>query len=394
MGWSSYHAVLLLEAVRATFRWTLEETSLRASASGVLLCLEGLLLAWALGAVAPRFHGKECAAGEDVREKPVRSHNDTGGHVEFVLAEPCGPSRTPFRSSSLVDQPFETEVCTGKFLLLHKPTTDVERMQSGNYPYASHLHGRKRNFEARIQIRLKDGAEEVGGGTYFGCGLDRFYKIGAIELYLGKTINGMIKKLAVGMHQSYGDDPDTCKGELELPCNVYPLWVMDQIIETPEGDEPPDLCSAEFPTLGMIKTDDRQKMRERLDTHRFLPGITYTLAFWCVSPCVDAVKWRAVLGGLLNASLSDLGTHPPAYLSMYRLRPREQWTDVQGEHDNRHLESRKVYLFRCALWSSLYPPSSLRVKELTANDGTAIEEVSSDAKKSRSCCDLSAFICS
>lgn len=351
------------------------------------MCVEGLLLVWALGGAARGLGSK----GEKHAEKGMsRMSEDTSdkekGHLAFVLAEPCGPSREPFASNSLAPKPFETDVCEGKVLVLHKPTTDPERMKSGNYPYSSHMHGRKRTFEIRIQLRFKDVPRK--GKIYFGCELDRFYKIGALELYFGRSINDMIKRCAVGMYQSYGDDPDRVRGELERPCNVYPIWVMDQMILTRAGDALPDLTSDTFSSLGMIKANDRKGMKKALDELEFEAGVTYTFGFWCVSQFVDGINWKATLGGPLDASLSALGTHPPAYLSMYYVKPREEWTDVQGENDQRHLDSRKDYIFRAAFWSSMHPPHQQRVKELTSEEDVPLSECEPQVapKGARCCC--------
>jgi len=381
--WSSYHTVLFLEGLRAALTWTMELSPLQSSTSGAFLCLEGLLLVWALGGTMKGGKGGSSSKGAsqtecaDDREK---------GYLTIVLAEPCGPCRDPFPSNALQARPFETEVCSGKVLVLHKPTDEPARLASGNYPYAKHMHGRRRTFEVRIQICFKD--VERRGKVYFGCELDRFYKIGALELYFGRTINDMIKKCATGMYQSYGDDPDRVSGELERPCNVYPIWVMDQLIVTRSGEKPPDLTSDKFPTLGMIKANDRKAMKKTIDELEFESGVTYTFGFWCVSQFVDAINWKATLGGPLDASLSALGTHPPAYLSMYYVKPREEWTDIQGRNDNRHLDSRKDYIFRAALWSSLHPPLPQRVKELTSEKPEPLAEWEPPVadKEARCCC--------
>lgn len=392
MALSSYHTVIILEGLRVALGITFENSPLQAPTSGVFLCVEGILLVWALGGAA-RWLGIKCGksssdAGRQARRYGVTDHEEDA-HIAIAFAEPCRPSCKLFRSNSPMPQEFETDICTGKFLLLHKPTTDLESLESGNYPYAKHMHGRKRTFEARIQICFKDC--ERRGEVYFGCELDRFYKIGTLELYLGKTINDMIKRCATGMYQSYGDDPAQVTGELERPCNAFPLWVMDQLILTRDGESPPDLSSEEFPKLGMTKADDRKAMKRAIDELEFTAGVTYTFGFWCVSQFVDAINWKATLGGPLDASLSSLGTHPPAYLGMYYLKPRDEWTDVQDKNDKRHLDSRKNYIFRCALWSSLHPPLPSRVKELTTTQNSSFSnwEPPLASRKARCCCGFS-----
>lgn len=385
MAWSSYHTVLILEGLRTALTWSLEYSTLQSPTSGAFLCLEGLLLVWALGGTAVR-HGKGGKGSIAGGASQQQEADQEKGHLTLVLAEPCGPCREPFASNELEARPFETDICSGKVLVLHKPTADPERMRTGDYPYAKHMHSRKRTFEVRIQICFKD--VQRGGKVYFGCELDRFYKIGAVELYFGRSINDMIKRCATGMYQSYGDDPDRVTGELERPCNVYPIWVMDQLIVTPAGQAPPELTSDEFPQLGMIKANDRKAMRKTIDELEFEAGVTYTFGFWCVSQFVDGINWKATLGGPLDTSLSALGTHPPAYLSMYYVRPREEWTDIRGFNDNRHLDSRKDYIFRAAFWSSLQPPLPHRVQELTSEKCALMPELEQPeaGKRSRCCC--------
>jgi hypothetical protein len=390
MAWSSYHAVIILEGVRAALTWSLEQSTFQSSTSGAFLCVEGLLLVWALGGAARILGtkgGKSGSAAKAGLEKGAASAQEAGT-LQLVLAEPCGPSREPFASNALEARSFETDVCTGKFLLLHKPTTEPERLKCGDYPYAGHMQGRKRNFEVRIQICFKSVESLRKGKVYFGCELDRFYNIGAIELYFGRSLNDMIKRCAKGHHQSYGDDPDRVAGELERPCNVFPLWVMDQLVVTPVGEKPPELTSDKFPELGMIKANDRKAMSNAIDELEFQVGVTYTFGFWCVSQFADGIKWKATLGGPLDTSLSALGTHPPAYMSMYCVKPREEWTDVRDSRDQRHLDSRKEYIFRAAFWSSLHPPPPKRVKELTSAKLAAEPEWEPPVapKESRCCC--------
>ncbi|CAK0880918.1 unnamed protein product, partial [Prorocentrum cordatum] len=283
-------AVLLLklEGLRAALTWSLEQSTFQSSTSGAFLCVEGLLLVWALGGAARIFgtKGGKGGVGTKAGLQTRGASAQEAGTLQFVLADPCGPSKEPFVSNALEARSFETDICSGKILVLHKPTTEPERLQSGDYPYASHMHGRKRTFEVRLQICFKSVEKLRTHKVYFGAELDRFYKIGALELYFGRTINDMIKRCATGHYQSYGDDPDRVAGELERPCNVYPLWVMDQLEITPAGEKPPELASDQFPTLGMIKANDRKAMKKTIDELEFQVGVTYTFGFWCVSQFV------------------------------------------------------------------------------------------------------------
>jgi hypothetical protein len=209
--------------------------------------------------------------------------------------------------------------------------------------------------------------EKPQGEVYFGCEQDKYYHVGAVEKYVSSSVISLLRRAATGMYQSHGEDPSKAIDEPERPAVVFPLWVMDQLIVTPEGEEPPCLCDPQFSTYGMTKSDDRQAMKDAIDSLDFAPGKTYTFGFWCIAQFVDAIGWKAPARGVLpETPLDGLGTHPPCYITMYSLKPREQWAHSRGTNDQRHLDSRKEYLFRTAFWSSLLPPDERRRRQLTA----------------------------
>ncbi|CAK0874692.1 unnamed protein product, partial [Prorocentrum cordatum] len=107
MAWSSYHAVIILEGVRAALAswraWTLEQSTFQSSTSGAFLCVEGLLLVWALGGAARMLGtkgGKSGAAAKAGHRQGAASAPEAGT-LQLVLAAPCGPSREPFASNAL-----------------------------------------------------------------------------------------------------------------------------------------------------------------------------------------------------------------------------------------------------------------------------------------------------
>merc|ERR1739845_91483 len=112
-------------------------------------------------------------------------------------------------------------------------------------------------------------------------------------------------------------------------------------------------------------------MGKALDQLELGPGKVFTFSFWCIAQFVDAIGWKAPKRGIIPESrLNDLGTHPPCYIVMYSLKPREQWQSVHGPGDERHLDSRKSYCMRLGMWSSLLPASAERARELMAIDET------------------------
>jgi hypothetical protein len=341
--------------------------------------LEILLL---LKALKDTVHGKEAegkAGGEytDVKDD---------SHLVVFNAAPTYPLAVTV-TNALKATEFESDHATGSYVFLHKPTRDPVRLAAGDYPYASHMHGRRRLWEFRLQMTCK---ETVTGDVFFGCEQDRYYPIGMIESYLSQSVTSMLRRCSAGMYQTHGDDPARSTGELERPCNVFPLWVIDQIVITPEGERVPDLRDPQFATLGMTKSDDRQAMKTTMKNLILAPGSTYTFSFWCVAQCVDAIGWKVAGQGLVpEQGLRPLGTHPPCYITMYSMKKREDWPTSKGKTDYRHLDSRKNYLMRVGFWSSEDPVEGARAKELTCSRennesmGLGLDE---QEKASRFCC--------
>lgn len=305
------------------------------------------------------------------REEPLCQPLQRNGRAEpegrlvFVNAAPCTPTGVVSFNNAREACSFDSGVCYGSYLCLHKPTSDPEKMASGDYPYGEHMHGRKRLWEFRLQLTFR---QDVDGEFYFGAEQDRYYHIAPPQRLVSHAVNMVLKRVATGMYQTHGEDPASSSGEKERPALVFPLWVLDQIIITPAGDTPPDLTDSQFSTFGRIKADNRAAMQKELGALRFERDLTYTFGFWCIAQFIDAIAWssRSPPGGVPPAvPMADLGTHPPCYITMYALKPKDEWENRRGAADNRHLDSRKIYLWRVALWSSKVPPDPRRARELT-----------------------------
>eukprot|EP00438_Fugacium_kawagutii_P031295 Skav201233 [mRNA] locus=scaffold4162:159047:180794:+ [translate_table: standard] len=248
-------------------------------------------------------------------------------------------------------------------MCVHKPTHEPEKMRSGKYALSEHLHQRKRLWEWRLQLRFRDVVQ--ADNVFFGCEQDRYYHVGTVDRYISSSVIALLRQAADNVYQTHGEDPATTRGEAERPTIAFPLWVMDQMIITEEGEEAPKLDDPDFSSYGIIKAQNRKGMQEALQGLEFQPGRTYTFGFWCVAQAVDAIGWKVPARALIpEIKLNEIGTHPPIYICMYILRPQDQWTDVQGRHDTRHLDSRKIYIWRTSLWSSALPPPLERQKEL------------------------------
>merc|ERR1719210_44698 len=105
--------------------------------------------------------------------------------------------------------------------------------------------------------------------------------------------------------------------------------VLDQLCVTPEGDVPPDLCSSEFPNIGMIKADNRKAFRQAMSELSLVPGPTYTFGIWAPSQFVDAIKWIAN-----GQDMRNFGIEPPCFFAMYAPEP-----SPSGVSETRHIDS-------------------------------------------------------
>jgi len=331
-----------------------------------------VLLLWVVSkAYRSIVSGKKADKGR-LDETPSEKASEFGDeygvpeHIVLVNAAPLRPKGVRHHSNASQPAHFDSDTCHGSYIMLHKPTADEERMETGDYPHADHMHDRRRLWEFRCQFNFR---HKVEGDIYFGCEQDKYVPVSAVERYLGSTVTSMLRRAAKGMYQSHGDDPASTEGECERPGIVFPLWVMDQLIVTPDGDDVPSLVDPDFHTFGMTKSHDRKAMRVQMDNLQMSPGQTYTFSFWCIGQFIDAIHWKAPSRGLIpETRLNEVGTNPPCYFVMYAFKPKDQWRSVQGSHDNRHLDSRKNYLLRAGFWSSLLPPSPQREKELMAKD--------------------------
>merc|ERR1711920_829482 len=101
---------------------------------------------------------------------------------------------------------------------------------------------------------------------------------------------------------------------------AFPLWVLDQLIVTPEGEEAPSLDDPLLPTMGLTKANDRAGFKRAVEALVLEPGPTYTFCLWGVSRFADAINWRlAGVPMLPETRLTDVGIHPPIFLVFYKL---------------------------------------------------------------------------
>mmetsp|Transcript_46598 Transcript_46598/g.135708 ORF Transcript_46598/g.135708 Transcript_46598/m.135708 type:complete len:385 (+) Transcript_46598:144-1298(+) len=259
--------------------------------------------------------------------------------------------------------PFENELCKGYLLPMHKPTKNADRMASGQYLHGGHFHGRKRLWEFRLQFQFK---RAVQGNMLFGVELDDYVPLNpTAKRLMGMTVSALRQVVGSDLYHSVGDDPASSPAPHEKPVFMMPLWAFDQFVVTPEGEEPPDLSDPNFSKYGSLRADDRKQFVQKITELELVPGPTYTFAVWGISQFLDCVKWE--LTKIIPFKPIDFNLFcgaPPVHVVMYTLNTKGA---LEGE--KRHLQTRKSYFLRFALWSPLHKPTAAKIRELIPNDG-------------------------
>lgn len=252
----------------------------------------------------------------------------------------------------------ENDMCTLSSLGLHRNTWDSSLQRPGIY-LGYELPGAAIKWEKRIQFRLK---EVPKGILKFGIELDDYVPVNGATKIAMKLIVGAMK-LIVGndLYHSIGDDPAVTEGELERPILSMPMWAFDQVIETPEGEEPPSLIDPNFQNLGMRRKDNNKEFAQKMANMKWEVGPTYTLSFWSISSMLDLALWK-ISGAFPGVSMSmdQFCGRPPVHIVVYDFQPQT----ANGQLDHRHLDSAKRYILHIALWSSGNPPPDWRLHQL------------------------------
>jgi len=275
----------------------------------------------------------------------------------MMNAEPCGPQEAVYVHSSHEYYPFESNVCQGFFMSLHRPSDDPQHLKKGSCPQRKHMHKKQRLWEHRIQFSMK---ERVEGPVFFGVEQDRYQKVPWHQKAVVAQIVSAIKQAAGCLYQSNGDDPEKTKDEAERPVAVFPLTMMDQFIFTGEGEHPPDLTDPNFSNLGCSKERDSAGFKATLEALDLVPGPTFTFGFSCVAHYFNTLLSRNALERMLPPmSRLHVGICPPGFITMYGLKVDDSTAD-----DRRHLDSKKLYLWRVAFWRSHVSPYVSAANEL------------------------------
>lgn len=244
---------------------------------------------------------------------------------------------------------FENDLCSVKFVMMHKPTHKPELEKTGRYPFSAFLNGKRRLWEFRLQLRLKRPPQ---GQVFFGVELDHYAPVSGLARQGQKALVAACTSVVGDCYHTNGDDPATVHGECEAPAFVMPLWAFDQFEVSEPGQEPS--LSANLEGVGMRRTDNLKEYIKALRgvVSSFSVDKVYTFCFWGVSQFLDVMRWE-VTGGIIPGMKIDfdkLCGSPPVFLTFYDMANAEQGAD------QRHLASRKSQYLRIEVWSALRPP--------------------------------------
>lgn len=289
------------------------------------------------------------------REAAQARLEDNGQHMPRWRRHYHDPLRWAFVGNHINEanadpKNFENNKCQVKILAMHRPTHEPWREETGEYPYAWHLAGRKRLWEIRVQLRFK---QVPTGRVYFGLTLGGYTRVSGLARQVQKMLLKACTSILGDVYHSNGDDPARTSGEVEPPTCVMPLWAFDQFIVSEPGQEP-DLVG-DLSGLGRVRTDGLSAYRKDMQSviDNFSTEQVYTFCFWGVSQFLDCMNWE-ICGGILPGVKLDfnrLAGAAPVYTAMYEMPAHDK------DADPRHLPSKKRYLWHVAMWSQRKPPT-------------------------------------
>mmetsp|Transcript_20587 Transcript_20587/g.46427 ORF Transcript_20587/g.46427 Transcript_20587/m.46427 type:complete len:400 (+) Transcript_20587:108-1307(+) len=276
-------------------------------------------------------------------------------HEEGAMVPPMGL----VLGNSPEESPFDNEICTGRFVSLHRATYDRALDKSGKYAFGKYFLGKKRLWEARVQFTLKRPVEQ--SDLFFGIELEQYVPMNAATKQTMSLIVRMLKRV-VGdqVYHSTGDDPKVVSGALEDPVFVMPMWAFDQFIVTPTGEEPPKLTDPDIPSMGCKRFKRIREYQKEIAALKLVVGPTYTFCFWGISQFLDKLSWQVRMPLMSPLDFNLFAGAPPVHVVIYYLAKGEG----ESTEKTRHMPSRKNYLLNLAFWSSVCRPSRERVDTL------------------------------
>ncbi|KAK1947449.1 hypothetical protein P3T76_001459 [Phytophthora citrophthora] len=234
-----------------------------------------------------------------------------------------------FEMNSRTPVPFETELFIGHALFL-------VRTQPEDPHYAELFEGKRRMFWIQVQGRFK---QTPSGPVFLGGELPARITPGVFTRSVAMVIMGLIRRLG-RVSFSFGSSTDSEDFD-ELPAVAFPLYQsVDQFVETPEGEIPPVLGTADF---GESEEQRRKRRHTALGEEKYAVGPTYTFDFHTMY--VDLTRWEtANLPGGLNAmDLAGFFDSLPLRLVAYEVKPSAvELSDSHRQRDKDYLFSFEV----------------------------------------------------
>lgn len=272
-------------------------------------------------------------------------------HEEAVML----PSREIVIGNSPEASTFRNGNCHGKFLAMHRATYDRALDKSCDYRYGTYFKGKKRTWEARIQLNFTNPPDSLND-MFFGVELENYVPMNGATKGLMATLVRTLKNVVGNqIYHSAGDDPERVSGELEKPVFVMPMFAFDQVIVTPENETPPDLSDEIIPELGWKRVGRIREFKQEISECELKVGPTYTFCFWGISQWLDKLNWQVKMPLLSPVDFKRFCGSPPVHVVIYTLRDDE---------DSRHLHRRKNYFLDLAFWSSTHRPDTEKLSEL------------------------------
>ncbi|CAK9031680.1 unnamed protein product, partial [Durusdinium trenchii] len=211
---------------------------------------------------------------------------------------------------------------------MHRPTHEPWREAAGNYPYAWHLHGRKRLWEIRVQMRLK---EVPKSKLYFGIELADCEAASATARQMKAVLIRAVQGVIGDFYYSDGEDPsEVMPGEEVEPSTfVMPLWAFDQFMVSEAGEEPE--ITGDLTNVGMLRKDGLKAYAKELQKciNEFSKDKVYTFCIWGISQFLDCIRWE--VGGIfpgMTANFSRFGLLKVINIAIY---------EMPGEHPDARL---------------------------------------------------------
>jgi len=154
-----------------------------------------------------------------------------------------------FTSNPKLQVPFDSDVASGHYVLLHRPFAEGPQ---GDDPHVNYFNGKRRLWELRFSCTFKKAVkmEDLMLST---TPYERLPTTAA-QVATQRLIVRFLRK-GLNLYNSPGDDPSgVTEGEFEKPLTSIALIEADQYIPSPGGEAPPHLLDASFPTLGKLKS--------------------------------------------------------------------------------------------------------------------------------------------